>query len=80
MVRTLISFPDKDLKKLDNLANKARKSRAQVVREAVTVYLKKNEQQSWKEIVAKCAGMWKDKNIDGLAYERQLREEWEDRV
>jgi len=80
MVRTLISLPDKDLRKLDILAHKAKKSRAQVVREAVAVYLEKNEPQSWKEIVAKCAGMWKHKKIDGLAYERQLREEWEDRV
>ena len=77
MVRTLISFPDKDLKKLDLVAHKAKKSRAQVVREAVSVYLKKNEPQTWKETVAKCAGIWKDKNIDSDEYIRQLRSEWD---
>jgi metal-responsive CopG/Arc/MetJ family transcriptional regulator len=77
MVRTLISLPDKDIKKLDVLAHKAKKSRAQVVREAITAHLQKNEQQSWKEIVAKCAGMWKHKNIDSDEYIRQLRSEWD---
>ena len=77
MVRALISLPDKDIKKLDILAHKAKKSRAQLVREAVSVYLKKNEPQSWKEMVAKCAGMWKDKDIDSVEYVWQLRSEWD---
>lgn len=79
MVRTLISLPEQKLKKLDMLARKSKKSRAQLVREAVDLYLKKNDkpQESWKELVKRTAGIWKHKNVDGLEYERKLREEWE---
>ena len=78
MVRTLISLPDAELKRLDIFARKNKKSRAQLVREAVDLYLKKHDrkQESWKELVQRTAGLWKNKNIDGLEYERKLRKEW----
>ena len=78
MVRALITFKEEQLKKLDRLARKDKKSRAQVVREAIDQYVAQNEEKpTWKEIVARCAGMWKDKNIDGLEYTNKLRDEWE---
>lgn len=79
MVRTLISLSDPKLKRLDILARKSKKSRAQLVREAVDLYLKKHDRkpESWKDLVRRTAGLWKHKNIDGLEYERKLREEWE---
>ena len=79
MVRTLISLPNPKLKKLDLLARKGKKSRAQVVREAIDLYLKKNDhkQESWKELVRQTAGLWKHKNIDTDTYLAQLRSEWE---
>ena len=79
MVRTLISLSDQNLKRLDRLARRSKKSRAQLVREAIDLYLKKNDnnRESWKELVRQTAGLWKHKNIDGLEYERKLREEWE---
>jgi len=81
MVRALITFKEEQLKKLDRLARKNKQSRAQVVREAIDLYVTQKEKEpTWKEIVAKCAGMWKHKKIDGLVYERKLREEWDDRV
>ena len=79
MVRTLISLPDQELKRLDVLARKNKKSRAQLVREAVDLYLKKHDrkQESWKEIVRKTAGLWKHKNTDTDTYLAQLRAEWD---
>ena len=79
MVRTLISISDQKLRKIDVLARKNKKSRAQVVREAVDLYLKKNEvkQENWKELVRRTAGLWKHKNIDTDAYLTRLRSEWE---
>ena len=79
MVRTLVSLSDEKLKKLDNLARRSKKSRAQLMREAIDLYLKKkdHESESWKELVRHTTGLWKQKKVDGLAYERKLREEWE---
>ncbi len=77
MVRTLISLPDKDLRKLDILAHKTKKSRAQVVREAVSVYLKQNEPRNWEEMVRSAAGILKDKIKDTDAYLEKLRSEWD---
>ena len=78
MVRALISLSDQELKKIDVLARKNKKSRAQVVREAIDLYLRKNEtRESWKDLTRRTAGIWKHKKVDGLAYERKLREEWE---
>jgi metal-responsive CopG/Arc/MetJ family transcriptional regulator len=78
MVRALITFKEEQLKKIDRLARKNKQSRAQVVREAIDRYVSQKEKEpTWKEIVAKCAGMWKHKNIDGLEYTNKLREEWE---
>jgi len=78
MVRALITFNEEQLKKLDRLARKNKQSRAQVVREAIDHYVTQKEKEpTWKEIVAKCAGMWKDKNIDSVEYVRQLRSEWD---
>ena len=58
MVRTLISLPDQVLKQLDQLARKNKKSRAQLVREAVKLYLDKSvrKEQSWQELVRSTAG------------------------
>ena len=79
MVRTLISLPDQKLKQLDVLARKNKKSRAQVMREAVDLYLNNNDRrrESWHELVRQTAGLWKHKNIDTDTYLTQLRTEWD---
>ena len=78
MVRALITISEKDLRRLDRLARKNKRSRADLVREALGEYLqKKAKEPTWKELVKQCAGMWEHKGIDGLEYERKLREEWD---
>lgn len=78
MVRALISLPDKSLQRLDAIARKEKKSRAQIIRELIEDRLKKKDQEpTWKEIVKQTAGMWKHKNIDGVEYQRKLRAEWD---
>ena len=77
MVRALISIEDKQLSRLDRLAQKNKRSRAELVREAINQYLaQKDKEPTWEEIVEKTAGIWKYKNIDALEYQRRLREEW----
>ena len=76
MVRASVTLNSEQLKKIDSLARKNKKSRAQVIREAVVLYVAEKEKEpTWGEIVKKTAGIWKHKKIDGLTYERQLREE-----
>lgn len=52
MARILVSIPDQKLRKLDALARRCRKSRAQLVREAVQLYLKSaaERKENWKEL------------------------------
>jgi hypothetical protein len=74
MGRFLVDVPADDVRKLDEIAKREGKSRAAVLREAVSNYL----EESRKEGFEKYFGLWErhGSTVDGLEYERQLREEW----
>lgn len=74
MGRFLVDVPADDVRKLDEIAKREGKSRAAVLREAVSNYL----EVSGKEGFEKYFGLWErhGSTVDGLEYERQLREEW----
>ena len=76
MARFLVDVPADDVRKLDEIAKREGKSRAAVLREAVSSYL----EESRKEGFEKYFGLWErhGSTVDGLEYERQLREEWPD--
>ena len=76
MGRFLVGVPANDVRKLDEIAKREGKSRAAVLREAVSNYL----EESRKEGFEKYFGLWErhGSTVDGLEYERQLREEWPD--
>ena len=76
MGRFLVDVPANDVRKLDEIAKREGKSRAAVLREAVSNYL----EESRKEGFEKYFGLWErhGSTVDGLEYERQLREEWPD--
>ena len=76
MARFLVDVPADDVRKLDEIAKREGKSRAAVLREAVSNFL----QESRKEGFEKYFGLWErhGSTVDGLEYERQLREEWPD--
>jgi len=76
MPRILADIPDEDIKWLDQLAAEQGKSRAAVLREAVEAY----RTESRKEGFEKYFGLWErhGSTVDGLEYERQLRDEWPD--
>lgn len=76
MGRILVDVPAHDVRKLDEIAKREGKSRAAVLREAVSNYL----EESRKEGFEKYFGLWErhGSNVDGLEYERRLREEWPD--
>jgi hypothetical protein len=76
MARILADLPDEDIKWLDQRAAGQGKSRAAVLREAVEAY----RAESRKEGFEKYFGLWErhGSTVDGLEYERQLRDEWPD--
>jgi hypothetical protein len=76
-MRTLIDLPEEDMRWLDRVAAEAGRSRAAVIREAVSRYRSEKERGD----ISRFFGMWKERAdiIDGLDYERRLRAEWDER-
>ena len=72
-MRTLVDIPEDRLKALDVLARKRRVSRAEVIRNAVDEHLRR---QPGDLDVGEVFGLWKDRKLDGLEYQRKLRSEW----
>ena len=69
-VRMTISLPDEQAERLKVLCRNEGISRAEAVRRAVDRYLA--DQRRREEVF----GMWRERGIEGSAYERRLREEW----
>ena len=72
-MRALVDIPQEDLNLLNQLSKKAGKSRAELVRQAVSAYLAPHK----KAKRVQGFGLWADQPIDGLAYQEKLRREWE---
>lgn len=70
-MRTIVDIPEADLERLSGICEAEGISRAEAVRRAVKLYLEK-QSAGGKDVF----GMWKDRGIDALEYERSLREEW----
>lgn len=70
-MRTLVDIPDKQIKDLMAVCEAEKVSRAEVIRQAISLYLKNKKLE---EVDA--FGIWKDKNVDGLTYQEQMRSEW----
>ena len=72
-MRTLVDIPQDDIEWLDRKASQEGKSRAAVLREAVTSY----RAESSKDWIERGAGYWKNrKDIgDPVEYQRAMRED-----
>lgn len=70
-MRTLVDIPQTHLEALDRLAVERKVSRAALIREAVDELLK-NEKA---ETIRDAFGLWEGQ-VDGLALQRKLRQEW----
>lgn len=73
-MRTLIDLPEDDMKWLDGIARAEGKSRAAVVRDAVVAFRHAEDKAEMEQYF----GLWQrhGSSVDGLAYERELRDEW----
>jgi hypothetical protein len=76
MARILTEIPDDDVKELDAIARREGKSRAAVLREAISNFLAEGAKEGFE----KYFGLWErhGSTVDGLDYERKLRGEWPD--
>jgi predicted transcriptional regulator len=71
-MRALIDMDEKQIRELDRLAKTQKRSRASVVREAVSDYLRRRSADTDKDAF----GLWGERKIDGLAYQDKIRGEW----
>jgi len=73
MTRILADLPDDDIRWLDQQAEQQKKSRAAVLREAVSAYRTEGS-ADW---IARGAGYWRDRAdiLDGVEYQRAIRED-----
>ncbi|EPF0045933.1 ribbon-helix-helix protein, CopG family [Enterobacter hormaechei] len=72
MGRILIDLSDDVIQRLDNLKQLRNRPRAELLREAIEMYL---DQQN-SSVIREALGLWGNQQEDGLEYERKLREEW----
>ena len=71
MGRILVDIPQKYLDDLGDLARLEKRSRAEIIRKAIASYVEQN-----KPVTADAFGLWKDRQVDGLAYQEAIRSEW----
>lgn len=72
MKRTIVDLTPEQLGSLADVCEQQGISRAEAIRRAVALYLKKH--RSAEQDVF---GLWRDRGVQGLAYQRERREEWE---
>ena len=73
-MRTLIDLGDPQIKALDVLAKTDKRSRAALIREVVEDYLAKRNAPT--ESLDDAFGLWGDRTVDGLEYQKRMRDEW----
>ena len=77
-MRTIIDLPDDNVARLDDLARAQGRSRAHVVREAVSQYLGEHEHDGYLRVLNEAFGAWDGKfTEDAVAFQQRMRAEWD---
>jgi metal-responsive CopG/Arc/MetJ family transcriptional regulator len=71
LMRALVDIPEKQIDQLAVICEVKKLSRAEAIRQAIGLYIEQN-----KSGTTDAFGLWKDRKIDGLAYQEQVRSEW----
>lgn len=75
MSRILADLTPRQIEDLDQLATAQGVSRAALISDAVDALIQmKHEERS--RPAPDAFGMWKDRAVDGLAYEQEVRRQW----
>ena len=72
-MRTIVSLPQEQIDALAEICRREQISRAEAIRRAIAGYAR----QQLPDRGGEAFGLWRDRGIDGLEYERRAREEWE---
>jgi hypothetical protein len=75
LMRTIIDLPPAQLDALDAWCRRDGISRAEAIRRAVAATV--GQQAAGGREAA--FGLWRDRKVDGLAWQQRMREEWDDR-
>ncbi len=70
-MRALVDIPEKQIDQLAEICEVKKLSRAEAIRQAIGLYIEQNKSDN-----ADAFGLWKDRKIDGLTYQEQVRSEW----
>ena len=71
-MRTLVDLGDTQIKALDELSKREKRSRAALIRQAIDDYLAKRHHRP----ESNAFGLWGQRKVDGLAYQEKVRREW----
>lgn len=71
-VRTIIELPQAQVEALDALCRREGISRAEAIRRAVEAHVGRERDRGPDPAF----GLWADRRVDGLTYERRIRREW----
>ena len=71
-MRAIVDIPDEQVRELDRLRRKRKVPRTELIRQAIASYLAQEHQEQAQAAF----GIWKDKPVDALAFQRKLRAEW----
>jgi metal-responsive CopG/Arc/MetJ family transcriptional regulator len=71
-MRTLLDIGEAQVRALDELSKKEKRSRAALIRQAIDDYLAKRRSDREEDAF----GLWGERKVDGLAYQEKVRSEW----
>ena len=72
-MKVLIEVPDEWVKTLDQIASRRKVARVDLIRLGIQQTIASESDAAFKAAF----GAWKTDDVDGVTYQRKLREEWE---
>ena len=72
-MRTIIDLPSDQLEALAEICRRDGISRAEAIRQAVAQHV----QRERTDQASGAFGLWKNRPVDGLKYQRRVRREWD---
>lgn len=70
-MRALVDIPEQQIEALAAVCKTRKLSRAEAIRQAIAAYLANN-----KPPAGEAFGLWGERKLDGLAYQKRVRAEW----
>ena len=76
MIRTQIYLDDSQKERLERLSRRKNRPMAELIREAVEVYLAVARPEAGVQALQKAFGIWSDRKETGKDYVDRIRKEW----